>query len=289
MTKQLQLAQVSSHLYCSPADGTTDRPVLAAVVGERATLVIDAGNSTAHANLFLAELARLQIAAPTFVVLTHWHWDHVFGGVAFAAPIIAYAETTSVMEKMAKQDWRDEALDQRVAEGSEIAFCRDMIKAELPDRTSLVLRTPDLSFATQLEMNLGGVHCLVKHVGGDHASDATVIYVPEDKLLFLGDCLYQDLYHGPWNYTTQKLFPLLDEIASYDADCFIWSHGDAPMSRAEMAEWMQLLRTIGTLVEQIGDDRARILEALPAHIGKAVDDDCVEYMDAFLAGLRRPI
>lgn len=82
---------------------------------------------------------------------------------------------------MAQQISRDEAFNHRVAEGSEIAFCRDMIKAELPDRANLVIRTPDLSFAAQLELNLGGVHCLVKHVGGDHASDATIIYVPEDS------------------------------------------------------------------------------------------------------------
>lgn len=285
--KPFVLNRITEHVTCSLPDGTTDRPVLGVIVGTRATLLIDVGNSIAHANLLLKELTRLNIAAPTYIVLTHWHWDHVFGGAAFAAPIFAYDETRRVVEMMAAQEWSDAALDQRVSEGSEIEFCRDMIKAELPDRSDLVIRPPDVSFATQMEFNLGGVHCLVKHVGGDHASDATVIYVPEDRLLFLGDCLYQDLYHGPWNYTTAKLFPLLDEIASYDAEWYIWSHSDTPMGKAEMNELMVQLRLIGTLVTRICDDRDRILQELATQLGKSPDEDCLEWVDAFLAGLRR--
>lgn len=287
--KAFPLNHVTKHVYCSLPDGMTDRPVLGVIVGRRARLLIDVGNSVAHANLLLNELARLDIAPPTYIVLTHWHWDHVFGGAAFASPIFAYEETQHVIEMMAQQDWSDAALDQRVAEGSEIEFCRDMIKAELPDRSDLVIRPPDISFATQMEFNLGGVHCLVKHVGGDHASDATVLYVPEDKLLFLGDCLYQDLYHGPWNYTTAKLFPLLDEIASYDAECYIWSHSDAPMGKAEMNDLMAQLRLIGTLVTRIGDDREAILRELSAQLGKPLDEDCLEWVDAFRAGLRKTV
>ena len=248
--------------------------------------MVDAGNSPAHAHLLLDGLAKLSLASPKYVVLTHWHWDHIFGVSAFDVPIFAYEETQQVIEEMVDLDWSDEALDQRVAEGTEIEFCRDMLKAEWPDRTNLQLKPPDVSFATQLEFNLGGVRCQVKHVGGDHASDSTIVYIPEDKVLFLSDCLYEDLHHGPRNYTTQKLFPLIDEIMSYNVEHYIWGHDPEPMPKTEMVKFTELLKLIGEQVERIGTDRELILQGLPAKLYQKLDDDHLEIVDAFLAGLR---
>ena len=53
---------------------------------EHATLIVDAGNSPRHARLLLDEVARLPIPSPTYLALTHWHWDHVFGASACLFP-----------------------------------------------------------------------------------------------------------------------------------------------------------------------------------------------------------
>ncbi len=45
-----------------------------------------------------------------------------------------------------------------------------------------------------MELDLGEVTCVLKHVGGDHAHDSVVIYVKEEKILFLGDCIYADIF-----------------------------------------------------------------------------------------------
>lgn len=283
--KQSSLNRISEHVYWLAPDATTDRPTLGAIVGQQATLMVDAGNSPTHAHLFLGELAKLDLAKPQYVVLTHWHWDHVFGASAFEVPIFAYEETQRVMEDMAQLDWSDEALDRRVEEGTEIEFCRDMIKAEWPDRTKLRLKPPDVSFASRLEFNLGGVRCQVKHVGGDHASDSSIVYVLEDNIVFLSDCLYEDLHHGPRNYTIPKLFPLIDEVMSYEADYYIWGHHPEPMPKTEMMEFTGLLKSIGAQVERTGNHRGLILRELEGITGKSLEDDALEIVDAFLAGL----
>jgi glyoxylase-like metal-dependent hydrolase (beta-lactamase superfamily II) len=76
---QQRLNQISHHVHWLSPDSATDRPVVGAVAGARGTLVVDAGNSPAHAQLLLRELAGRGVAPPAFVALTHWHWDHVFG------------------------------------------------------------------------------------------------------------------------------------------------------------------------------------------------------------------
>ena len=280
-----KLNQITEHVYWFPPNNATDRPTLGAIVGKTGTLVIDAGNSPAHANLFLAELAKNKIPSPKYLILTHWHWDHLFGIDAFNALIFASQRTKRAVEKMAGWDWSDTALDKRVEAGVEIEFCRDMIKKEMPDRTSLHLKIPDITFANQIDIDLGDIICQIAHVGGDHAEDSVVVYIPQDNILFLSDCLYPDLYHGAWNYTIQKLFPLIDKILSFKADFYLFGHHEEPMSSAEMMAYTTLLKTIGQKVANEGNNRGKIIVDLQETFNKLLDEEQIEIVDAFLAGL----
>lgn len=284
-----QLYQISPHVHWLSPDSTTDRPVLGAISGERGTLLVDAGNSPAHAQKMLDALATRGVADPIFLALTHWHWDHVFGAATVDLPTFAHRETARIVRLMAELDWSDAALDQRVADGIEIAFCRDMIKVELPDRSDLIIRPPDISFSTEVEIDLGGVTCQIIYVGGDHAHDASVVYIPEDKILFLGDCVADDLYHGPRRCTTTALFPLLDRILAFDADLYLSGHSPQALTRAQLEEEAELLKTIGRAVEEIGPHRAAVLAKLPVILGVPLNDDHTEMADAFIAGLHLPV
>ena len=279
-----RLNQIAPRVYWLPPDSTTDRPVLGVVEGARARLVVDAGNSPAHARLLLEEIERAGIAPPTFVALTHWHWDHVFGTCELPLPTFTHVETRRIVAEMAELDWSDEALDRRVEAGVEIAFCRDMIKAELPDRAGLMIRPPDIAFTGQVALDLGGITCRIVHVGGDHAADSSVVYVPEEGIVFLGDCLYPDIYHPVRRFTTAKLVPLVDTLLSFDAQWYLGGHDPQPIPRAEMIEYTSLLKTIGRVVEEHAGDRAAVLAHLPRLLGRALDDDDLETVDEFLAG-----
>jgi glyoxylase-like metal-dependent hydrolase (beta-lactamase superfamily II) len=279
----LKLNQISPHVYWLPPDATTDRPILGAVAGERCTLIIDAGNSPAHAQQFQQALVGVKLAPPRFMVLTHWHWDHVFGTIAWPLPTFASVETQRKLSEMAGLDWSDAALDERVAAGIEIEFCRDMMKLELPDQTQRRLIPPDIAFTTQVTLDLGGISSHLIHVGGDHAPDATIVYVPEERILFLGDCIYPNLYHQPPCYTTQRLFPLIDRLLSYEVDYYLEAHNPDPVPHTEMREYMARLKTIGQEVDHRGNDREAILAALQDR-GDLSEDD-IELVDYFLAGL----
>ena len=188
---------------------------------------------------------------------------------------------------MAQLDWSDRALDRRVADGSEIDFCRTMIKAELPDRSQLVIKPPEIGFDGQIELDLGGVTCQIVHVAGDHSADSSVVFVVEDRVLFLGDCLCEDYYSGAPSYTVSKLFPLIDRLLSFDVEFYIEGHADQPLSRQALIADTDLLKTIGVEVQRAGENRAAVLAALQARQGTALNTDQVEIMDAFLSGLRK--
>jgi len=281
--------QISPHVHWLSPDSTTDRPVLGVISGARGSLIVDAGNSPAHAQTLLYQIDRCNLPAPSFLFLTHWHWDHVFGAANLALPAFAHHETVRIVERMAQFDWSDAALDQRVQDGLEIEFCRDMLKAELPDRSDLVIRPPEIALSEQATVHLGDITCQLIHVGGDHAHDSTVAFVPEEKIMFLGDCIYDDLHHGPRRITTEKLLPLYERLLSFNADTYLPSHHSEPLTRQALAEEFALMTKIGRTVERLGDDRGAILAALPEVLERQLEAEHIEIAEAFLAGLRLPV
>ena len=152
--------------------------------------------------------------------------------------------------------WDDASLDARVETGEEIEFCRDMIKLEMPTRDSLELKMPDITFENKIEIDLGGVHCIVEHVGGVHAQDSSIIYIPDEKVMFLGDCIYQDFYSGEWSYDLNELIILLDKIKKYDVNCYVTGHQD-PKTHEEMWDFFDDLLKIGETVDnEVSFDKA---------------------------------
>ena len=205
----------------------TDRPSLAHVRGTNGSVLLDIGASPQHTQSFLN--SPLLEGAPPLIaaVLTHWHWDHGFGGSALEVPIVAQRQTHLEMLRQSGLDWSDAALDERVAEGSEIAFCRDYLRLELPDRSDLRVVVPQIIFDSGLTLDLGGVTCEVHHVGGDHSSDSSVMWVAEERLLFLGDCLYQRLYAPTPHYTPSGLQNLLNRLEQFEPALVVLGHEEA--------------------------------------------------------------
>ena len=159
------LTKISEHVYwMSP--GAPDRPSLCAVVGKNRTLMLDGAASDAHTRLFLDALKAVDVPHPDTIALTHWHWDHIFGAAEVDVPVIAQTMTADEIKIQASYEWTDEALDARVANGKEIAFCADNIKLELPEPRTLRFAQPDIVYADSLDMNLGDVTVHLQHVGG---------------------------------------------------------------------------------------------------------------------------
>jgi glyoxylase-like metal-dependent hydrolase (beta-lactamase superfamily II) len=281
-----ELRRVTEHVYwLTPSK--PDRPSLAAIIGQGDSIWLDAGASAAHVQVFREQLRAQNLPdVPRYVALTHWHWDHVFGAAHIPAPLIAHRKTADQLAVLAGYAWDDAALDARVLSGEEIEACATDIKLELPAPRSIKIAQPNIIFQDALELHLGGVTCTIEHVGGDHAADSCVMHILPDKVLFLGDCLYDAIYTPVRHYTTAKLFPLIDKILAYEADFFIEGHADIVASHAEMEMLLGNLRLAGTLVEQHGADEAMVLAAVQAQTGSAPDEVMTYFVEALAAGKR---
>ncbi|CAM3854523.1 MBL fold metallo-hydrolase [Mesobacillus thioparans] len=272
-----------SFWYITPVS-LTDRPILGMVVGNNKTLMIDAGNSEDHANYFLSELLKRGVPDPDMVVLTHWHWDHIFGLSAFPNIVsLASKQTKQEMEKLIPLSWSDEALDTRVREGSEIEFCAKAIKEEFTDHRDITIVLPDLTFEKRVEIHLGGVTCIVQHVGGDHAADSTVVFIKEEKILFLGDCIYPDIFSEKQNYTIKETLRLLDELEAFDADTYILSHQKA-ISKEEFNQEAAMLRNIAKYTDRCSGNQQKIIDEYKKHVKRELTEDEIETIADFVNG-----
>jgi glyoxylase-like metal-dependent hydrolase (beta-lactamase superfamily II) len=258
--------RISERVYWLPP-GPPDRPSLCAVAGDRRTLMLDAGASAAHARLVLDGLAAEGVAPPALVALTHSHWDHVFGASEFGVPVIAHALTAATLIELAATDWSDEALDRRVATGAVSAGHAENVKAELPAPRDVRVATADIVFLDGLEIELGGATVRIRHVGGDHAADSCVMYVEPDRVLFLGDALYDSPAGG---FTAKLVFPLFDTVRAFGAGLCVDGHSEGLIEPAELDAEVEKMR----LAERMAREGA----------GDDADGELADYVRAFATG-----
>ena len=262
------LAKITDHVYWMPP-GPPDRPSLCGVVGARRTLMLDAGSSVAHTRAFLDALVTASGTRPSAVVYTHADWDHVLGGAEVGGLVIAHALTAERLIELAERDWSDEGLDLRVAAGTSSAQHAADVKAEMPAPRMVAVAPADIIFQDRIEIDLGDVTVCVRHIGGDHSADSSVMHVEPDRVLFMGDCLSASPEGA---MTSASALRLRELILGSSAEHYIEGHHESVSTRSETESLLEKLR--------LADRAAR--EGLAI---EAPDEDTEYFLEAFRAGL----
>ncbi|MBE6961898.1 MAG: MBL fold metallo-hydrolase [Ruminococcaceae bacterium] len=229
----MELKKLCDNVWYLPHSEATDRPALGYVQGKNYALMIDCGNSPAHLALFRQALAAQRLPMPRIAVITHWHWDHSFAMCAFDGLTAACEATDRQLRTMQRWEWTDEAMEQRLRTGEDIAFCDTHIRLEYPHRSQIRIVPADMTFRDTLSFDLGGLHCEARRVGGPHSEDSVVILIPERRILFAGDGHTGDFYGLDGGYDRAKLAAYMDMLRSTDFNIYVHGHVP-PVSRAEI-------------------------------------------------------
>lgn len=273
------VSQLSQHIYYLPPDSSTDRPVLGVINGKHYSLYIDGGNSANHAQTFRAQLEVYQLSTPLAVFLTHWHWDHSFGLHDLQLVTISHEDTKTALQSLLPYKWDDASLNERVKSGIEIEFCATYIREEYGSNRDITIKIPEITFTTSMVIDLGDVTVEIEYLGGDHSADSSIAYIPEDKVLFLGDALYANMYNGPYHYTVKEITRLLEKIDTFDAEIYVLSH-QMPQSKEEFSQFAKMLKILCELTTTYQGNKAEITKAVEHHNEIKLDDlalECIEY------------
>ena len=84
---------------------------------------------------------------------------------------------------------------------------------------------------------LGQLVIELEHVGGEHAEDSIVVKIPQDGVMFIGDCYYPP----PLHLRKPNSAPSLDILRRPQNDTYkLYVEGhDEPFTRTELIEFLQ--------------------------------------------------
>ena len=281
------LKTLTDHILYLPSDPATDRPVLAAILGRDAALMVDAGNSPAHASLFVDGLRTATQRNPDWVVLTHWHWDHTFGLSHLAIPAFGHINIRPHLSGLQGLAWDDEALSRRVQRGEEIEFCAEHICKEYGDDRNIEVSLPTMYFGHVLILDLGDITCELHWIPTDHSDDAVAVYIREEKTLFLGDALGPNLYASPPYYSPAMVQKLMARIKAFSVDWYVEGHSE-PARPEQFWEENRILEVVATLMQEGVTRPETLMQAVEQQAAAYLPDDYVEVIDFFLNSTKHP-
>lgn len=137
------------------------------VVGPSGCLVVDTGSSPGQGAEIRRAAERATGQPVTAALVTHWHYDHLFGLAAFA-DLPTYGHD-SVPVRLGT------------------AGCREAASALGVDHANLVVPTTTFSLAKVIDV--GGRRVEAVHFGRGHTDGDVVVIVPDAGLIFAGDLL----------------------------------------------------------------------------------------------------
>ena len=240
------------------------------VVTDEGVVVVDALGSPALAQELLAEIKRVTPQPVRYVIVTHYHADHIYGLQTFKA-----AGATVLAHAKGREYLNSETARQRL-EASRVEL------APWISASTHLLEADRWLDQPQTDLKVGSYDFQISYVGPAHTPEDLVVFVPQLGVLFSGDLFFQGRIPFVGQADSRLWIASLTRLMTYQPKLVIPGHGPAstdPMKDMAMTrDYLAYLRT------SMGE-AARNLEPFEDAYGK-VDWSRFEAMPLFRAANR---
>jgi glyoxylase-like metal-dependent hydrolase (beta-lactamase superfamily II) len=240
--KKVSFDKLSDHAYAYTAEGDPNTGI---VIGDDAVMVIDAQATPVMAQDVIHRIREVTDKPIRYVTLSHYHAVRVLGASAYKAEhIIASRDTFDLIAERGEADMK-----------SEIERFPRLFRAveSIPGLT-----WPTIAFERRMTLWMGKLRVEIMQLGRGHTKGDTVVWLPDDKVLFSGDLVEYgatpyagDAYLMDWPRT-------LDTLAALGPQKLVPGRGASLMNAKEVAEGL-------------GGTRAFVTEMFGA-VQRGVDD-----------------
>ena len=183
------------------------------VVTDDGVVVVDALGSPTLANELIAEIRRVTPQPIRFVIVTHYHADHIYGLQAFkavGATVIANAHGREYLHSDAAQ---------RRLEAS-----RQELSPWIDEQTQLVAADRWLD-AEETTLRVGSFDFVLRHVGPAHTPEDLVVFVPRRAVLFAGDLVFRGRIPFVGQADSRQWIASLGRLIEFKPKVMVPGHG----------------------------------------------------------------
>jgi len=194
------------------------------------TIIVDSLITLRAAREMLANVKKAGGKEPSFLINTHSHSDHIIGNQIFAPPAIVIAQ----------ENTREVIMSEGAAGIRRIADMRPNLAEDLKDAKVVV---PEITYSDAMTLNFGGRSVKLIHPGPAHTLGDTLVYIPEEQVLFAGDLLFNHIT-PPIMGDSANWVRALTWLEGLDIKAVIPGHGYVGPKEdlVEMKKFLQRLR-----------------------------------------------
>ena len=174
--KKISFDKLSDHAYAYTAEGDPNTGI---VIGDDAVMVIDTQATPVMAQDVIRRIREVTAKPIRYVMLSHYHAVRVLGASAYKPEhIIASRDTFDLIGERGEADMK-----------SEIGRFPRLFQAveSVPGLT-----WPTLVFEKRMTLMLGKLTVEIMQLGRGHTKGDTVVWLPQEKILFSGDLVEYD-------------------------------------------------------------------------------------------------
>jgi glyoxylase-like metal-dependent hydrolase (beta-lactamase superfamily II) len=208
-------------------------------------VVIDALGSPALADELLAEIDRVTGRAPVrYLIVTHYHADHVYGLQAFQARGVRIIAHQAGREYLHSETAR-----------LRLDASRQELAPWIDAGTRLV--PADRWIDGEVALELGGERFVIRPVGPSHTAEDLVVFMPRQRVLFAGDLVFRGRIPFVGQADSRRWIAALDTLIADRPSLLVPGHG--PVSN-DPGDDLTLTRDYLVHLRRSMGDAARELE-----------------------------
>ena len=197
--KKVSFTERADGLYAYTAEGDPNTGI---VIGDDSVMVLDTQATPIMARKVIEKIRTVTDKPIEYIVVSHYHAVRVLGASAYGAEqIIASQDTYDLIVERGDEDFKSE-LERfpRLFNGVE----------SIPGLT-----WPTITFKGEMTVWMGKREVRLMQLGRGHSKGDTVIWLPQEKVLFSGDLVEYgatpytgDAYLNDWPQTLERLAAL---------------------------------------------------------------------------------
>ena len=236
---EFKLAQLTEHTWLLPhhPDPKAVQSSIGVIATRNESLLVDAGNSPRLARRIKAALARCNLPPVSRIIYTHHHWDHIYGACEFDVPVTAHAICKAILEDELKRPPGIEYLKEEIRRNSKLETSYSARLNAIDRWESFRIVVPEVIFETETMIHVDELTIELEHVGGEHAEDLIIVQVPQDGVMFIGDCYYPPPLHLRKPNSGPSM-DMLGRLQKSTYNLYVEGH-DKPFTQLELARFLQ--------------------------------------------------